>query len=244
MTEVYKIGVKLAMTSNAPAVVSALSKQLLGVNVKVKDLTRDLGRLKLAIGGAFAGFAADKLLMGLTGIVTKTKDLSHELTQLQKMGLTPDQLTQAQRSAIQTTRDVLGVTQVDALKAYGSVFSMVGHSDALKLMKPLEQYAQVVGNTTGNYDQANAETYKMIRAADLIGRLSNPLTHDVDLDRLQKFLNLAAKVNLATHGAVGPQTWLGLASNTALTRTTTASFSGAAPAHSKFLFERSGPENL
>ena len=39
MSDSYKVGVKLVMTSNAPQVLSLLSKELLGVNAKVRDLT-------------------------------------------------------------------------------------------------------------------------------------------------------------------------------------------------------------
>ena len=62
--DVYKIGVKLAMTSNHSQVISALSSSLLGVNAKVSQLTGGFSRLKLAIGGAFGVFAGEKMIAG------------------------------------------------------------------------------------------------------------------------------------------------------------------------------------
>ena len=79
--DVYKIGVKLAMTSNHAQVFSALSSGLLGVHTKVNQLTGGFDKLKLAIGGAFGVFAGKEILGEIAAIVEKTKDLSHELAQ-------------------------------------------------------------------------------------------------------------------------------------------------------------------
>jgi hypothetical protein len=57
MADTYKIGVRLAMTSNMPEMLGVLMTKLTGVGVKVDDLKGKFGTLGLAIGGAFGVFS-------------------------------------------------------------------------------------------------------------------------------------------------------------------------------------------
>ena len=87
MANPYKIGIELAMASNHAAVLGALSSSLLQVHPHVNQLIGSFDRLKLAITGALGIAAGSALLSGLEQLIEKTKGLSHELVQLQKMGL-------------------------------------------------------------------------------------------------------------------------------------------------------------
>jgi hypothetical protein len=49
-------------------------------------LTGSMSKLKLAVGGALAGFGAVEIAKGLGIVIDKTKDLSHELALVQKHG--------------------------------------------------------------------------------------------------------------------------------------------------------------
>jgi hypothetical protein len=51
----------------------------------------------------------------------------------------------------------------------------------------------------------------LLRAGELSGRLTDPVTGTIDPARVQHFLDQAQKINSATHGVVGAQALLGLA---------------------------------
>jgi hypothetical protein len=128
------------------------------------------GRLKLAIGGAFAIFAGDKILRGMRDLVEKTADLSHELAQIKKLGVSDADLSAATRRAIDVTRSVKGINERDALSIYGDIYSLVGAKDALKLMDPLAKYDVVAGNTSGDFSGALHGNRNLVRAGRLPSR--------------------------------------------------------------------------
>jgi hypothetical protein len=211
MTEAYKIGINIAMSTNHVQVLQALTAGLLGVNTKVDQLTGSFSKLKLAIAGAFGVWAGDKMLSGIKDIVEATKDLSHELVQIQKLGMSAAQTGEINRRAIQVTRDVRGITQEQALEIYANAYSPFGKDAALQLMEPLAKFAVATGNTTGNFDVNGSDMMKMVRSADMLGQFTDPKTHQLDVDRFQHFLSLAAKVTAATHNMVSPNSWLQMA---------------------------------
>ena len=66
---------------------STVTRTSFGNNrAQVAKTTAGFGKLKLAIGGALTAFAGEKMLAGLTSILMKAQDLSHELTQIKKLG--------------------------------------------------------------------------------------------------------------------------------------------------------------
>jgi Phage tail lysozyme len=211
MTEAYKVGVKLAMTSNAPEMLAVISKSLLGINTKVTDLTKNFGTLGKAIGGALGVFAGEKILSGLTSIVEKTADLSHELTQIQKLGGSLDNRARANAASLDVTRNVLGINQKDVLEIFRETYSLIGQQHALEILPLLSKYGVVAGNTTGDLSSAIGGSRDLVRAAEQMGRLTNPTTGDVDTDRFKHFLDIATKVGNATGGAVNAHTWYQLA---------------------------------
>jgi hypothetical protein len=52
---------------------------------------------------------------------------------------------------------------------------------------------------------------KIIRAGELSGRFTDPVTGQIDVAKMQKYFDLVARVTAATHGMVSPQTLLGMA---------------------------------
>jgi hypothetical protein len=105
MANPYRVGIELSMASNHAQVLGALSRSLLGVYPLVNQLTGHFNSLKIAIGGALGVAAGSELLSGLGHLITKTKDLSHELVQLQKMGLANADIARIHEEAIRITRN-------------------------------------------------------------------------------------------------------------------------------------------
>jgi hypothetical protein len=118
----YKVGVKLAMTGNIGEQLAIVTAAITGIKLKVDELTGGFGKLQLAIVGAFGVFAGEKILSTLTGIVEKTADLSHELTQIAKLGGDANS-SAANANAIAITQAVKGITQAQALRIYGQTMA-------------------------------------------------------------------------------------------------------------------------
>ncbi|MCJ2084595.1 hypothetical protein MKK88_01110 [Methylobacterium sp. E-005] len=148
---------------------------------------------------------------GLRSILDAGGERQHVLTAIRKQNATDSEILAAVTASRKLSQQIQGVTETEALEAYGANRGIFGHKDALAMMKPLLEYTQVVGGTTGDYAGASKKVYDMTRAADLMGKLVNPETHEVDTDKFKHFLELGSKVTLGTHGKVDAATWLGLA---------------------------------
>jgi len=200
--EVYKVGVKLVMTGNFAEQVAVLSKSLTGVDVKVNQLTGSFGKLQKAIAGALGVFVGEKTLGGLAALVDKTKDLSHELTQIEKLGGGANGRA-ADLRARQITRDVRGITEEQALHIYGQTYGLLGDAHARQVQELIAKYGVAYGNTIGNVDRGFSGSRDLVRAAEQMGRLTTG--GDVDIAKFQKFVDLAARIGAATEGQVGAQ---------------------------------------
>src|ERR1700735_5369829 len=86
MSDVYKIGIALAMSSNHNLILTALSSQLLHVHNNVNTLTGGFTKLKTAIGGVLAIGAGVTILDTMVKLVDKTKEYSDELAKLETLG--------------------------------------------------------------------------------------------------------------------------------------------------------------
>ena len=209
--DVYKIAVEIALAGNIAQALTGIAGQMTGLHGKIGAINEAFGGWKatLAVVAGVAGIGL--MVKGVDEVFESVKKLSHELSQVQKMGTTPAEYAAMRASAIDVTRQVQGVTETDAVRLYGMTQGMLRPEEARKAMVPLAKLTQSIGSTTGDYEAANQSVYNMVRSADLIGRLSDPITKTLDPDRLIKFLDIAQRVSTATHGAIGPQQWLAMA---------------------------------
>ena len=113
-----------------------------------KQLTGGFNRLKLAIGGALGVAAGSELMSMLVTMTEKTKGLSHELTQLRKMGLSEAEIARVQQEAIRITRTVPGTTELEALRIPGQTYSMLGLENSLKIAEDLAKFHNATRKTT------------------------------------------------------------------------------------------------
>lgn len=87
MTNVYKIGVSLAMTSNANQVLGSIGQHLMGVHTKAKDLEGGLNRVKLALGGVIAIGAGVAILGMFKGPIEEAMKFETALARFSRFGL-------------------------------------------------------------------------------------------------------------------------------------------------------------
>ena len=109
----------------------------------------------------------------------------------------------ANARALEITRHVRGINQVQALRIYGQTYGLLGNEHALEIQETLAKYGVAMGNTLGDPNKGMSGSRDIVRAAEQMGRLTDKATGNVDLERFQKFVDLAAKIGAATEGQVG-----------------------------------------
>ncbi len=114
MTNIYRIGVSIAMTSNGAQVLGVLSRHLLGVNAQTNQLTGGFNRLKLAIGGALAVGAGMAILGAFKTPLEEARKLEVAVTKFGNFGLGPQRTREAAEFA--KAMNIAGSTYVDNMK--------------------------------------------------------------------------------------------------------------------------------
>jgi hypothetical protein len=86
MADVYKIGVSILLTSNASGVLTAMSRQLTGIDSKVKNLATSWGKTATIIKGSMTAIAGAEVIKGYIKLVSHGERLVHYQTQLRAAG--------------------------------------------------------------------------------------------------------------------------------------------------------------
>jgi hypothetical protein len=209
--DVYKIAVEIALAGNLAQALTGIAAQMTGIHGKVNQIHKALGGWGTAVAAVGTLLAAGVIVKGIEDIFESTRKLSHELSQIQKMGASPSEMSSLHSATLSILRSVPGTTEAGVASLYGQTRSIFrGPEEALRALPSMSKFAQTLGQNTGDYEGANDSVFSMMRSADLIGKLSDE-HGNLDVNRLQRFLDIANKVAIATHGAIGPQQWLGMA---------------------------------
>jgi hypothetical protein len=212
--QIYETMIKLSYAeSGVLAGIASVVALLARGTGEVKKFESALKDLKLTAWGAASSFAGFEAIKGVKALADHAKELSHELVQIKKLNadMSGKEFGQIRDWAMGMPGRVPGTTSVEALKTYGAIQSMFGKDQAIAMGDSIARFGQVLGNQKGNWDNTAEQILKMIRAGDLLGKFVDATTNKVDVERLQKFLDLGTKVINATHGMVDPKTWFQMA---------------------------------
>jgi hypothetical protein len=169
MTSVYKIGVNLAMTSNASGVLSVISKQILGLDASVATLQKSLGRIGPALTAGLAAVAASGVIATLKTATDYGKELLDQQDKLIRGGVTHAQVAKLTASAYQSIAYAVPTADgADILKTIGELRTVTGSLDRAVAAAPLALKAQsLLENTTGTDDDSAG--FKLWRAIEMKG---------------------------------------------------------------------------
>jgi hypothetical protein len=212
--DIYKIGMSITLANGVSSVLAIIAKDMFMLEGGVKKLQSamtGLNKTSLLVGGALGVVVGGGIIAGFAKLTDHAKELSHQLVQIKKLGVDAGDFDKYREAAYKAHSQVPGATSVDALKTLGMTHSMFGVEGSIKALKPILEFAQALGNSSGDYEKATEQVKEMVRAGELSGQFVNESTHKVDVDKLLKFLDLGQKVNAATHGMVNPHTWLMMA---------------------------------
>lgn len=196
MTEVYKVGVALAMTSNAPQVLKALSSGLLGVNAQVKQLTGGFDKLKLAIGGAFAIFAGREMLGAFDKIVKAGDELVHQQNLMRMAGVSNLEIARATAQAYETSARVQTTSVAENLKHLRELRYAFGDlGKAQSALMSVEKSSTILRALN---PAAGDQVWELAKALESRGETR-------DVNAFAKVLDEMTKVSIASGGKVTPQ---------------------------------------
>jgi hypothetical protein len=211
----YEIFTKLTMVNNVSSVLGVVGKEILNLEMGIGRLQARMGSLNatsLAVFGGIGLAAGGGLAMGLKSAMESAKELSHQLVQVQKLGLSTAEYVKARATIMELPSIVPGTTSAGAAKVYGEMFSILGAEETGKNLDKLSTFAMSLANTKGiGFNEAAGNLRDMVRSADLLRKFVDPVTGKTDYGRIEHFLDVGAQVVTGTHGVVGPETWLAMA---------------------------------
>jgi hypothetical protein len=205
MSDVYKIGVQLALSGNMSSALAGIASQLLDIDNKTTSLMAKWEKLganmKLALGGAVATGAGVGLLDGLGKLIEHGNDLVHVQQQLTAATQNQQQVAEATAKSWELAgRYGLKVSDVLAdIKEARMVFGSTDH--AMDFIDPLEKMRVVLnGMTEGSGNKAVEAVYNMAKAGELKG-----LTDPADFIR---YFNGMTQAITASGGKVDPSAFM------------------------------------
>jgi hypothetical protein len=209
----YQVEAKIDLAGNLAAGLANLGRDIERLGGKIDatggKFTAWHDTLKI-IGGYLA---AETILTGVKKIFEATAALSHEWSQISKMGLDTGQLVAAQAAVLDASR-IKGMTEKTAAEIYGGNVSVLRPAEAASTLPFFSKFFLASKANDPQHDEHAAilATQQMTRAAEILGYLKiDPKTQQLDEERLKHFLDLGQKISLATHGQVGPAQILAVA---------------------------------
>lgn len=182
MSNVYRIGVNIAMSNGVSPVLGIIARDLLGVHGHVGNLERGMGRLRLAIGGVVAIGAGVALITMFKGPLDEARKLEMAVTKFGNFGLGPARTREAAEFA--KAMNIAGSTYVDNMKRMTEAQGVfreagLGGRAALrgaKLAAPVLGKIDFAGTALDDESHArqNAQAIAMLRFIEMRGGVNSP----------------------------------------------------------------------
>lgn len=199
MTNVYRIGVNIAMASNSAQVLGVLSRDLLGVNAKVGQLNKGFSRMKLAIGGAFAVAGGAMILAGMGKLIGSGKELADQQGKMYAAGLSNKEVAEATARAWQMSATIMGSRVHENLAAIAHLRAAIGDLKEAELVAPgYQRNAVALGAITGK--DGEGEAYKLAQAIHQSGAANDPVTKKLVGSIFAQKMNLYTAMIAAANG--------------------------------------------
>src|SRR5579871_6609309 len=175
MANAYEIGVHIAMSGNVAQFLSAMSRELIGVNAKVKEIEHNLGAWKNIIGGAVAAFAGYEILNIGKHLVLAGAELQHFEVQAKAAGYTGKQQADILAAAWKNAGSNINASVSESYKQILELAQVTGSpTEAIRMLPAFTKTDQALaslkddevrGKVSGNPRQ----TYDFARTLELLG---------------------------------------------------------------------------
>ena len=190
MADLYRIGVNIALASNASGVLGALSRDLLHVNAGVGKLEKGFGRVKLAIGGAVAIAGGLALITAWKAPLDEARKFEMAATKFKTFGLGDARSTEAINFA--KAMNIAGSSYIENMNRMSEAQGVFRDSgltgDAAlrgaKLAAPLLAKINFANSALDDETRAklNTSSLAMLRFIEMKGGVNSPTTFNALAD--------------------------------------------------------------
>jgi hypothetical protein len=189
-------------------VISSIAKGLLGLNVKVNDLEKGMGRFKLAVAGAASVMVGLKIGEGIFKLGEHAENYVSLLEQAKVKGMDLVEIAKLEASARETSAKVLTSTYEDNMKSAMELRTVFANtSDAYKYLPKLQMMTmglQAAKNAEGGQmsdEQASNATFSAAKFGEMVGASNDP-------SRFNKLMDGVFQATMAFAGKVTPADFL------------------------------------
>lgn len=174
MSDVYKIGVAIALSNGMSPVLSVIAKQLLGINATTKQIEQNIGRWKVALVAAGAGFAGAAVWRGLSKLADHGTELLDQQNQLLRLGISQnDVLATTAKYWKDVAKAVPTSSVTEYLKTVKELRAVTGDMKTAEDFAPKAlKFDALLSNVMGK--EVHGELYKLLRAGEMKGIATDP----------------------------------------------------------------------
>lgn len=157
-----------------------------------------------------AGVATGAGMWAVYEIAKAAKEPMHQEAMLKVLGLDQATIGSMSREARDIAISVPGSGYAKNMQNMGELYSIVGAEGAMAIAPKLAEIDRVQ-SIVGGHGKDQGSAYVLTRATELMGKLTDPTTHKVDLKLFGAIIDNMSKMSIASHGKVTPEEWLNYA---------------------------------
>lgn len=172
--EVYKIGVAIGLVNNMSSVLAVIGRDVLGLNVKVKDVERAFGKWAGAIGSVAGILGGTAVIGGLGKIAEHGSKLLDQQDKMQRGGVTMAQTLQMQARYFNNIASAIPTSTIsEYLRTVNELRAVTGSVEGAEALAPKAMMVDtLLSNTFGH--EMHGEYYKVLRSAEMKGIATDP----------------------------------------------------------------------
>jgi hypothetical protein len=198
MSDIYKIGVSIALANGMSPVLSVIARELLGINSTVKDIEKNFSRWALAAGGAAGFLAGGAIVKGLSKIADAGKELLHQQELMRQAGMSNKEIVDATAKSWETSRQIQVTTASENLKHIRELRYATGNADAAQaILNPVTQANAILNSVKGG---GTDQVFELVKSLEQKG-----LATEEERKAFLSYVDMMTKVVQSTGGRVTPQ---------------------------------------
>jgi hypothetical protein len=154
--------------------------------------------------------AAGAGAFGIYELMKHAEEPMHQEAMLKLLGIDQPTIGRMSGEARDIASAVPGSGYSKNMQNMGELYSIVGAEGAMAIAPKLAEIDRVQ-SIVGGKGKEQGSAYVLTRATELMGKLTNPITHQVDMKLFGSIIDNMSKMSIASHGKVTPEEWLNYA---------------------------------
>ncbi|UPT97257.1 hypothetical protein J4G48_0003480 [Bradyrhizobium barranii subsp. apii] len=202
--DAYRIGVSIALSNGVSPVLAVITRDLLGVQAPINQITKAFEKWKPALLGAVAVIAGAEMIRGLANIAQHGEKILDQQDKLMRAGLAQNDVLKLQSSYYEKIAKVVPTsTASEFLKTTNELRAVTGSTEEAAALAPKAMMVDtLLSNTLGR--EVHGEYYKLLRSAEMKGISTDPA-------KLEKFTDQVFSMITAFGGKLSAEDFQTLA---------------------------------